>query len=311
MNTTRSCLFKCVILACLLLLASCGSKEETIVGPPLSPPVDRDLLPAWSPTRAEIVFVREHYDSVSDIFQQSLWIVNPWTGDPDSVTDVTGLGLHSISWSPDGDYLLFAAPTGIFKMGRDGDSIHQLISGEFHVSPTWSRVSNRIFYSVLGGAEMGLYSMTPDGSEVTRWTMPGDSIVFSIPSCFSDSDTLVGRTHRSADLCLALYYPGDSTLADTLVCGYSWLWTARSSANHRFVAFNTTEGSGSGKLGLYLLDRNEGQVTLVDSVESEGLDVSPDGSMIVYTDLSISGGLKIYDIGTKEYRQLTRGLTEE
>ena len=152
---------------------------------------------------------------------------------------------------------------------------------------------------------MGLYSVDPDGSDNYRWTHPGDSIVFSCPTCSSDSDTLFGLTYRRSDMCLAAYYPGDTAVTSIFECGYTYLRSVKPSPDTRYIAFNSTSEKDRSKSALYLFDRSDGSIRLLDTVRTESFDFSPDGLHIVYSDLWTTGGLRVVNLRTGKHLQLT------
>ena len=214
--------------------------------------------------------------------------------------------VFDLAWSPDGHWLLLSTEVGIFKMLATGDSLTLLKVGEFHVSASWSSVSNRIFFGINGGSEGGIYSMQPDGSNLQRWTYPASGVM-QCPYVFPDSDTLVVQSYdEHGDYCIALYYPADALLDEELACRLPAVAHPRPSPDHRniyFVGYDTTTRSGR----IYRFDRvTRVSNPLTTATSQNPFSVSPDGNYIVYHDAARTRGLQIISIRTGQVFQLTR-----
>lgn len=294
-------LVRYLVLLIVIAVSGCNSEKCTAPEPQNSRGLT-DSYPAWSPDGKTIAFFRGEYDGFT-IEQRSLMTVDVETGKMDS-TPTTEF-VSDLTWSPDGRWLLFASGNGICKLRPNGDSLTMLTSSGIAASPTWSPVSNRIYYCVYNGSEAGLHSVNPDGSGHYRWTDPDNLISFWTPSCSSDSDTLLGRTFRPSDYCLAAYYPGDTAVTSVLACGYEWLHMVKSSPDGRYVAFNSTSETDPAKIVLFLLDRADGSIRSFEAVRAVSFDFSPDGRFIVYSDFFKTGALKVVDLDTGEQIQLT------
>jgi len=130
------------------LFLTCSSRLS--VGPSILI-TDSDRLPAWSPDGQLVAFITDEYDSLANL-HSSLRTVVVSSGVISTIRELDGLLIHGLDWSPDGEWLVFSSTQGISKIRNSGDSLMQLTSGRFHVSPSWSAVSNRIFFTK--GAEM-------------------------------------------------------------------------------------------------------------------------------------------------------------
>lgn len=160
-----------------------GSGRRSLDPPTLSS--TSDIQPAWSPDGKKIAFarfVREGFFGEYEIFvmtaegQDATRLTHK---DPDAEI----LGSVEPAWSPDGSRIAFTRTVGsataitveeVFVMNADGTGAVRLthsdtpgISLPFAGGPTWSADGNRIAFHTFrpGGAD--IYTMKPDGSDMT------------------------------------------------------------------------------------------------------------------------------------------------
>lgn len=79
-----------------------------------------------------------------------LWVMDWPNGDPERIVDLPRIGVHNLSWSPDGDRLAFVswddeAGGHLFSVERDGDDLQQLTEVPGYYRETvWSPDGSRI-----------------------------------------------------------------------------------------------------------------------------------------------------------------------
>jgi Tol biopolymer transport system component len=166
----------------IAVVNSDGTGRRSLDPPRL--PVTHDAQPSWSPDGKKIAFirfVREGYFGQFEIF-----VMTADGQDATRLTHADGdagiLGSTEPAWSPDGSRIAFTRTVGsdtaitveeVFVMNADGTGAVRLTHSDtgvalpFAGSPTWSPNGNRIAFHTFrpGGAD--IYTMKPDGSDVT------------------------------------------------------------------------------------------------------------------------------------------------
>jgi len=122
-----------------------------------------DLMPAWSPDGERIAFQRNH----------SLFVMN---ADGTEVRQLVAGSPASPAWfpawSPDGAAITFSRGWDIYLVQRDGSRLTPLTTdGLTNLAPAWSPDGAHIaFSSHRDGLNGDVYTMHPDGTQVTRLT---------------------------------------------------------------------------------------------------------------------------------------------
>ncbi|MGA9761246.1 MAG: hypothetical protein WBQ14_02350 [Gaiellaceae bacterium] len=163
---------------------------------------DGDMGASWSPGASRIAFV--HGIAVDPAISGDTFNSTMYTMRPD------GSGVHRVighkcnprtpTWSPAGDYLVFACDDGIYDMPSKGGSLRGLVGDEFDVNPVSVSVEPQGSSIAFGWVGVEIYSLTdgkdprvltkiadwPDSTIDVAWSPDGKQIAFSVTG--SDSD---------------------------------------------------------------------------------------------------------------------------
>lgn len=137
--------------------------------------------PSWSPDSQEIAYVSGY----AVIYRRRL--------DDGTRIEIGGQrgNYAGISWSPDGQWIVFGTRDGLFLFGADGTGPYPLIASRGTIQhTTWSPDGEWIaFYYRGDDHDRGLYKVRPDGSDLTliasehayvpTWSPDGEWIAFS------------------------------------------------------------------------------------------------------------------------------------
>ncbi|HKT60457.1 MAG TPA: LpqB family beta-propeller domain-containing protein [Gemmatimonadales bacterium] len=148
--------------------------------------------PAWSPDRTRVIV--SLYDMPRDEFGGTLWSVSPGGSDLDEIG--APMGAEDPNWSPDGSQLVYRArlpEVGLHVIRVDGSGDLRITTGEEDWMPAWSPDGTRIAFVRLDDPVHQLYTVRPDGSELTpvpigdvrnavlgpSWSPDGSRLAFS------------------------------------------------------------------------------------------------------------------------------------
>jgi len=155
----------------LVVINADGSDRQLIKVGPLHE------APAWSPDGSRISFV--DFGSPS----ARLHLIRP---DGTGLTPIPTPGVFGVfvtSWSPDGTRLAFTGAEngttiGLWVMNDDGSAQVRLTGLDVTVyMASWSPNGDRLAFTGVRGAEQGLFTIRPDGSELTfRYATPESSV---------------------------------------------------------------------------------------------------------------------------------------
>lgn len=286
-----------LILLCLFV--ACNSKSQD---PKTELPSAIYYTPAWSPDGSEIVSQVTRYDDSGNA-SYYVAVLDATTGEVRRErSDIPPA--FGFSWTPDGEWLLFGAPPGIFKMSSDLQTVIQLTSGQFQTSPSFSKARNLVFFTEGNGAQGGLFSVTLDGDSLRRWSTE-ESIVSSTSTFPDSSDSLLGYDAMQLPYRLIVFDPDDIESATYVGKEFINRYPCRISPSLAHIAYNDSDPTPP-FLSIYLLDRSTGSARLLVTGAGEGIDFSPDGSKLVYPVVGGDVGLWIVDVETGERTPLTK-----
>lgn len=128
---------------------------------------------SWSPDGTNLAF------HAIDLWVPSVFVMpvaengarcpdGPGTCGPPLIIKIVHAG-NEPAWSPDGQFLAFATPVGVWIAESDGSNPRELVSSRSATDPTWSPAGDVIAFSV-GDAEADIFTIRPDGSDMRQVT---------------------------------------------------------------------------------------------------------------------------------------------
>ena len=135
-----------------------------------------DIMPAFSPDGAQLVFVRQMEDTLN-LFMQS---VSGGTAAP--LTQNQSANIEP-AWSPNGSTIAFASDRDgdfdIYLIDSDGSDLRQLTNDPgFDGGPAWSPDGQEIVFVSDRSGDLDLYRSTSDGTDIYRIPTPGIADAF-------------------------------------------------------------------------------------------------------------------------------------
>ena len=155
--------------------------------------------PAWSPGGKRIAFVRGHEGGATTRSTMSLFATDAHGQNLRQLTACGSCGQQyggRLGWSPGGNWIAFsrtAGPTGeqsLWIIAAGGGKARRLTRCSatqcVDVDPVWSPNGRLIAFSRSSGRSVGLYTVRPDGSQLTtiaagadpQWSPDGQRIAF-------------------------------------------------------------------------------------------------------------------------------------
>ena len=139
-----------------------------------------DSSGAWSPDGSKVVFVRHRCGTKPDPVQAeeaAIYLANAdGSGTPQEIVTMGQINSSEpqISWSPDGQWLLFSNG-GLFMAHPDGTAYRTILvdvtMGSYLYSPTWSPDGARMAFSAWReGQTTDLWTTLADGTNARRLT---------------------------------------------------------------------------------------------------------------------------------------------
>lgn len=235
-----------------------------------------DARPQYSPDGRRICFVSNRLGT------RELWISNSDGSDQRQLTNLGGLVMTEARWSPDSQRLLFALEgeegTDIYVM-RSDDAQPQRLTGARggELIPSWSRDGKWIYFPSNRNGATRIWRSRTDGSEPAQMTQKSGQAAL-----------------ESTDGKWLFYYGSDRWIwkvavsggAETRVAG-PVNHRANFAVNDRGIYFIEPARPGEGA-AIRLFDFASAEVRRVVTLNNSprpGLDVSPDGRWLLYTQI--------------------------
>ncbi|MCC8113751.1 MAG: hypothetical protein LIP03_07085 [Bacteroidales bacterium] len=117
-------------------------------------------VPRFSPDAQQIAYLKFNSEN-----QSQLWVMNSDGTNPRQLTDIKKGYVSDLSWSPDGNQIVFCAKRDnkkdfdLYILNVDGTNFHQItINESSDISPYWSK-DNYIYFCSDRGSQSGKYQI--------------------------------------------------------------------------------------------------------------------------------------------------------
>ena len=203
--------------------------------------------------------------------------------------------------------MLFEQAAQVWIMNDDGSNRIQLTRIGTNLSPTWAPDGNRALFAATSGAAPGIYSMNPDGTDLTRLTTPPTGAKDHTPTSLGKRIGFARFFADGTSKIFAVNADGSGVLP--LTAGPHDEGVGVSPTGDRLAYISgTTEGGKD----IFLLDLAGGgitQLTNTPTLYKAGIAFSPSGKQIAFTRIDPGQLEAIFVMNTDgtEVRRLSQG----
>jgi serine/threonine protein kinase/Tol biopolymer transport system component len=242
---------------------------------------EKQIGPQYSADGQHIAFVSDRSGSFE------IWSCNSDGTNPVQLTFFRGPQVGCPRWSPDGRFILFDSREkgngNIYAMTANGGTPRQLTSGKFENNvPSWSRDGRWIYFSSNRTGTFQLWKMPAEGGQETQVTHHGGFVGFE---SFDGRYLYYAQKNINSEILRVPLTGGEEQSIDSELNGVLWcMWKLTDSG----IYFIKPDSSQKGHIYYYNLStRQTNQIAISGKTiyPYSGIDVSPDGRSLVYTQI--------------------------
>jgi Tol biopolymer transport system component/predicted Ser/Thr protein kinase len=239
----------------------------------------KQIGPQYSDDGEHIAFVSDRSGSFE------IWACNRDGTNPVQLTFFGGPQVGCPRWSPDGRLMVFDSREkgngNIYVMNSNGGSPRQLTSGKFENNvPSWSKDGRSIYFSSNRTGTFQVWKMPAEGGEETQVTTKGGFVAFE---SFDGKYLYYAQKNINSEILRLPLTGGAEESVDKDLSGLLWCMWKLTDKGIYFIKPDTTQ---KGHVYLYNFStRHTNQIAITEKViyAYSGVDVSPDGRSLLYT----------------------------
>ncbi len=239
----------------------------------------KQIAPQYSDDGEHIAFVSDRSGSFE------IWACNSDGTNPVQLTFFGGPQVGCPRWSPDGRLMLFDSREkgngNIYVMNSNGGTPRQLTSGRFENNvPSWSRDGRSIYFSSNRTGTFQVWKMPAEGGEETQVTTKGGFVAFE---SFDGKYLYYAQKNINSEILRLPLSGGPEESVDKDLSGILWCMWKLTDKGIYFIKPDTTQ---KGHVYVYNFStRHTNQIAITEKViyAYSGVDVSPDGRSLLYT----------------------------
>jgi len=285
MGRTALAVFLALMVTFSILAASCGNADGVVNLTHNAR--TSDTSPSWSPDGNKIVFVSyveppPLEPGIEPPPEGGIYVMDADGSDRTQVLALTtDIGARSVSWSPDGNRIVYACGASIITMDSDGTNRELVVGGDMsYIDITdWASYSpdgSKILFALATG---GIFVVGIDGSNQTRLSPEGVDDYY--PAWSPDGTKIAFDSTRDGHSEIYVMNADGSSptrLTENTVGDFSPAWSPDGSS----IAFVSTR---DGQADIYIMDADGSDVTRLteNSIYEISLSWSPDGTKIAFS----------------------------